>query len=301
MRNENLTYPADLLDIWKSGDLAKQWMAECPELFGARDYRIVRNQSPYHFGEWFVARHYWKCGHRVLIEKYAFPSHPDAYRIASQLLGNAGIQFIHAKRLSCQPPDLLVYQPDMSRFFFAEVKRGRDRLKLSQQKFFEELERRFECEVVLVSLQPEALEQSSRLRTAITRNAIDNVVSFIPKLKSIPAGEIASVSRSEREVDGSLTIDLDLQYHPTIDALIHDLYDNNFIQPFDWGRWGAHAKRYVNSPERLSHASLSTCINLLTLHIRRDRFCGGHLGEMVECGHIAGVLRRLKALRSTLQ
>jgi VRR-NUC domain len=157
---ELLTYPKELMNTWRTGALARRWRQEFPDLFRARDYEIIQNQfvHGFHLGEWFVARHYWTQGHRVLIEKYAFESHPEAYAIAAHLLGKSGLEFIHAHRLSCQPPDLLIYEPDMSSFFFAEVKRHRDRMKPAQQEFFETLERRFGCRVVVVSLQPKNTE-----------------------------------------------------------------------------------------------------------------------------------------------
>jgi len=39
---------------------------------------------------------------------------------------------------------------------------------------------------------------------------------------------------------------------------------------------------------------------LLTTHVRKERFCEGHLLAMFESGHIVNVLRRLKGLRSTM-
>ena len=50
-------------------------------------------------------------------------------------------------------------------------------------------------------------------------------------------------------------------------------------------------------PDRLEQADLLDICRLLTTHVRKERFCSGHLPEMLECGHISQVLRRLQAIR----
>jgi hypothetical protein len=98
-----------------------------------------------------------------------------------------------------------------------------------------------------------------------------------------------------------LILALEPEYAPQVSALMHAFYDNNFVQPFDWGQWQSTAEKIFHDPKRLSKASLSTCVKLITLHVRKDRFCGGHFGEMVRCGHIMAILRRLETLRATLK
>jgi len=41
---------------------------------------------------------------------------------------------------------------------------------------------------------------------------------------------------------------------------------------------------------------LATCIKLITASLRYERFCDGHLGDVIKSGHIAAILRRLKQL-----
>jgi hypothetical protein len=57
--------------------------------------------------------------------------------------------------------------------------------------------------------------------------------------------------------------------------------ENHFVQPFDWAEWQSTAVKLFNEPERLSKATLKTCVKLITLHVSKDRFVGGHFGEMV--------------------
>ena len=75
------------------------------------------------------------------------------------------------------------------------------------------------------------------------------------------------------------------------------LYDNGFVLSFDWPSWQEEAQRYYEQPELLRTADLQVLRKLITLHVRKERFCEGHLPAMVKCGHITAILRRLKELR----
>jgi len=52
----------------------------------------------------------------------------------------------------------------------------------------------------------------------------------------------------------------------------------------------------VNDETLLEEADLETLRKLLTTHVRKDRFCEGHLDYMFECGHITAILERLQQL-----
>ena len=75
------------------------------------------------------------------------------------------------------------------------------------------------------------------------------------------------------------------------------LYDHNWIVSFDWPKWQEEAERLFESPEMLECADLETIRKLLTLHVRKERFCEGHLLGMFETGHLTKLLRRLHAIR----
>ena len=75
------------------------------------------------------------------------------------------------------------------------------------------------------------------------------------------------------------------------------LYNNGFVFSFDWPSWQEEALRYYEQPELLHTADMQVLRKLITLHVRKERFFEGHLPEMVECGHITAILRRLKELR----
>lgn len=70
------------------------------------------------------------------------------------------------------------------------------------------------------------------------------------------------------------------------------LYQNNFIQPFNWSVW-EEGKRLVDDPVLLQRADLQTLRKLLTLHVRADRFTEGYLAHLFGNGHIVMILRRI--------
>lgn len=80
-------------------------------------------------------------------------------------------------------------------------------------------------------------------------------------------------------------------------AFYQALYKEGFVVGFDCGKWQDDAKSYVTNPARLGNADLLTIRRLLTLHVRKERFCDGHFAKMIDNGHIPLVLRRLANIR----
>jgi len=75
-----------------------------------------------------------------------------------------------------------------------------------------------------------------------------------------------------------------------------DLYLHHFIVDFDWPSWQHVAVEYYQNPDLIKNADLMTLRRLFTTHIRKDRFCEGHLLAVLERGHITAMLRRLAAI-----
>jgi hypothetical protein len=88
--------------------------------------------------------------------------------------------------------------------------------------------------------------------------------------------------------------------HREATEFIHALYDQQVVFSFDWSSWQREAERFVSDPEALETADLLTLRKLLTTHVRRDRFVEGHLAGMMECGHVAAILRRLGKIREQI-
>lgn len=76
------------------------------------------------------------------------------------------------------------------------------------------------------------------------------------------------------------------------------LYHNGWIARFDWPAWQDTAWPYVEFPEKVASADVLTIQKLLTTHVRKDRFCEGHLAAMFQNGHIGALLARLRELRA---
>lgn len=89
-----------------------------------------------------------------------------------------------------------------------------------------------------------------------------------------------------------------LQYGPVVQHMIEMAYDIGLVAPFDWSSWQGEAERLIENPAALERADLDTLQKLLTLHIRKDRFCEGHLEAMRECGHLVAILRRIGEIAS---
>jgi len=78
------------------------------------------------------------------------------------------------------------------------------------------------------------------------------------------------------------------------------LYDEGFVISFPWPDWQREGMRYVDSPDLVASADLRTLCQLITMHIRGDRFCEGHFASQLASGHIAAILQRLEVIHRDL-
>jgi len=124
----------------------------------------------------------------------------------------------------------------------------------------------------------------------VTPEQIGAVVKFLPELGAIAPEEIAHTIRTP---EGIIVLGC-VNYHPAVDDFVKTCYENGFVQPFDWPSWAPTVRRYMRNPKLVGSARLSTCIKLITAHIRCDRFCDCHLQTVLESGHICAILRRLQ-------
>jgi hypothetical protein len=131
--------------LWKSGRLAPEWARRFPELFDDDDRRLAegpQGYSGYHFYEWLAAivLHH-ATGYRSLVSKYEFANHPRKQEIVQRLLPADVLPVLRdrTEHGAAQPPDLLMYAPDLSDWFFCEVKGPGDSMKPEQKVKFEAL------------------------------------------------------------------------------------------------------------------------------------------------------------------
>jgi len=130
-----------------------------------------------------------------------------------------------------------------------------------------------------------------------TSDALECVTRFLDALSSADKRLFTVHPGGETEVDGVPHIGW-VEYGETVIQFIEAVYDLAGVIPdgFNWVAWQSEAARYFDDPARLDAADIATCAQLLFVHVRKDRFCEGHLAAMLETGHIAAILRRLKEL-----
>ena len=127
-----------------------------------------------------------------------------------------------------------------------------------------------------------------------TLEQLKAVAKFLPDLEAIAPEHVA---RTIRTPEGVIVLGC-VDYHPAIHKFERACYENEFIQKFDWPAWAPTVRRYMRNPELIASARLSTCVKLITAHIRCERFCDGHLQDVLVSGHITAILRRLEQLAS---
>lgn len=139
---------------------------------------------------------------------------------------------------------------------------------------------------------------SSRPFAPPTSIQIDALLRFLPMLER--EGFVAAWRprpQAPAQPGALLGFGDELEWAPELKAFHLAVYEEGFIHPFDWVRWNDQAERYVSEPDTLQRADLFDLCKLLTTHVRKERFCEGHLVAMVECGHIVDLLRRLQTIR----
>jgi hypothetical protein len=146
---------------FKSAELWREWSKQYPDIFDEQDIGIAEHQAPppmgYHFFEWLAAilLHH-SIGYLSLLEQYEFRVQKRKQAILQKLVSPALFELItnhHESYGGTQCPDLLVYAPDLSDWFFCEVKGSGDELTDSQARFFEALANVSQKEIGVVRFQ----------------------------------------------------------------------------------------------------------------------------------------------------
>jgi O-acetyl-ADP-ribose deacetylase len=127
----------------------------------------------------------------------------------------------------------------------------------------------------------------------VTRKNIETVLAFLTLFthKDLKLYDIQTAS---------LTLD-PYNYSKEFDNFLTSLYQENFIIPFDWTAWQDEANLFVTHPEFLTSADISTLQKLFTNHVRKERFCSGHLATMIKNGHFLAILKRLEVIYANLE
>lgn len=85
------------------------------------------------------------------------------------------------------------------------------------------------------------------------------------------------------------------EYSPDVRNFEKGLYERSLIVEFDWSSWKRGEKLFTK-PSLIAGAPVADCLKLLTLCVRKERFCDGFLAEALESGVITACLKRLRDL-----
>lgn len=143
-------------DSWKALELQRSWAERYPRLFDDHDLRLAMSQGKegYHFAEWLGAIIVSTItGYDALVSKYQYPKHTHKRQVVAALGLTHVLRLKHPLFGGTQGPDLLMYRPDWSDFFFCEVKRPGDTLKPTQDRYFRYLESETRKPVRLLQLK----------------------------------------------------------------------------------------------------------------------------------------------------
>jgi hypothetical protein len=124
---------------FREGRLRRRWHRTYPQLFDSHDLTLAEHQCNYHFYEWLAAVVlYHATGYHCLMGKYQFANHPRKRDVTAKLLAPAVLELLDGRKEwgRTQGPDLLMYAPDFSDWFFCEAKGPRDSLSERQRGLF---------------------------------------------------------------------------------------------------------------------------------------------------------------------
>ena len=131
----------------------------------------------------------------------------------------------------------------------------------------------------------------------ISPKSIDKLLKFLPIFEQ-KEYEFAKAEGGKSE-DGTTTLPYYV-YSTEVLEFEKAMYDENFLYSFDWTKWQKQAEQLCADPEAVKSADLLTIRKLLTTHIRKERFCEGHLLLVLESGHINNILKRLKEIQEEM-
>ncbi len=136
--------------------LAGLWWRAYPELFDDADLRQLGKQPDNHFREWLTAvHHHHRYGVSVLVEKYmcSADSHPRKYELLERVVGRDAAAFLRTFVRGGQPPDLLVYAPGYSQYWFVEVKGSKEGPTEAQPETFDRIREELGARIELVTVE----------------------------------------------------------------------------------------------------------------------------------------------------
>ncbi len=131
--------------------------------------------------------------------------------------------------------------------------------------------------------------------TPPTPEQIDRLLKFLPVFQQ--PDFVPSRDQQVPEALRGTLMAMGQEWAPELSGFHKAVYEESFVYSFPWVKWQDKAEDYVKHPKTLANADIQDICRLLTTHVRKERFCEGHLPAMMHCGHIPLLLERLQAIR----
>lgn len=131
--NLNFVFRKSQRELFRSGELVRQWRTRYPKLFDEDDERVLRteHQRQYNFYEWLAAVLTFEAtGYLSLVAKYTAKNHPLKNAQLRKALPVAVANWVFENESG--QPDLFVFSENYGDWFFCEVKGPGDRMRENQ-------------------------------------------------------------------------------------------------------------------------------------------------------------------------
>ena len=126
----------------------------------------------------------------------------------------------------------------------------------------------------------------------LNKKELESLLSLIPELEA----HEGSFGEHDFRTEGDTLHMGPFIYSPLLNRIMSAVHISGLRLQFNWGAWQDEAHRICYEPGLLERADLETIRRLLTLHLRKERFCEGHLAAVCEEGLMLRTLMRLKEL-----
>ncbi len=131
------------------------------------------------------------------------------------------------------------------------------------------------------------------------RTRIDALLAFLPAFEQEGDAWPGEWKGGEKDAAGVIQMPW-FDFSDTMLEFMRACAGNGWVAPgISWVEPGL-MRELIEQPAALSAADTDLIRQLLTTHVRGDRFHEGHLAAMVQNGHLLAILRRLAAIRDGL-
>ena len=126
---------------------------------------------------------------------------------------------------------------------------------------------------------------------------VKRLAVYIPYFRETKDREFCHWEGGEKDKDGVISWPFPV-YEDRLNEFISEFYKTNFMD-YEYERTLVRhlGRSHKDMNEKIDDADFDLINAILTYHIRCDRFCNGHLGDMVKEGVLLRLVERLVELR----